>query len=404
MPQSVDPQNWCLMHNFSALSCFSRLVLIASLPLIAAALGFSVLASQNKSDAKSPEGETEKKKPHKSNKQIAQDAAAVLKPGPEHAILATLVGDFDVTATYYSGPQDKEGQSFPLRGHRELIDGGRLLKERLRSLSAKPRIDRTVYWGYDRSLEKYTLLEFGGGSTSTQLFRGERSDDGSLVLQSANVRGGDRISTQDTWTMSFGEEAADQQTLTLTTQLRNISEYRVMSFRYTRRPLANPTMQDLMTMRNVSEEHKRLHVLLGTWPGVMEAHPRGLPSLSYEGGAQVRKVVGDLYIEEIFVAKGPMGEATFRMTYGWDPAAEVYQVSILSSEYSQIQLSEGHFVEDKNAIIFKGQYFDLAVSRTVPIELVLGLPNDRGERSTTVRTKPGAEWLESAKYNYKRGG
>lgn len=122
----------------------------------------------------------------------AVEAAAALQvPGPEHASLARLVGDWEVTVEVAPGETLGGGTARIHETH-----GGRFVRFDLELELAGEPTTLTGWFGYDRVGEHYQALWLSNLATGMALLRGRGVlDDGGILLYgaSAAARGRTRL-------------------------------------------------------------------------------------------------------------------------------------------------------------------------------------------------------------------
>jgi hypothetical protein len=86
-------------------------------------------------------------------------AMALAAPGPEHEILATMAGTWDLAASFFSEP-GAAPQTSSLVAEQRMILGGRFLESRARGETMGEEMESLGILGYDRRHRKYTTVGF----------------------------------------------------------------------------------------------------------------------------------------------------------------------------------------------------------------------------------------------------
>ena len=106
---------------------------------------------------------------------------ASMTPGPEHAHLAEMVGDYDMVVTMWEDP-DGEPEIFTGTASRSMILDGRVLHEDVESEVMGQKFHGEARVGYDNVTDEYWSTWVDNMSTGLYWARGEQKEDGTVVM------------------------------------------------------------------------------------------------------------------------------------------------------------------------------------------------------------------------------
>lgn len=116
-----------------------------------------------------------------------QEAMAAAQPGPQHAQLMKLAGEYTTTETFYapgSAPQESTGTA-----KLKAILGGRFLEEENSGKSLGRPYSGMRLYGYNNGSKQYEAIWIYDGSTAFLVLDGTSDDDGKTVRYSGAFLG-----------------------------------------------------------------------------------------------------------------------------------------------------------------------------------------------------------------------
>lgn len=150
-------------------------------------------------------------------------------PGPEHALLAAMVGSWDVHLTTWEKPGDapEKRRGFAVV---EPLFGGLFVQERLEGLGGEVPFVELSWTGFDQASKRYQHARVGSTGTAMALFEGALDErEGGLVLAGPAAIAGDRERRV------LRQPSADERVVLCQRQPRSGAAWQSCEIRYTRR-------------------------------------------------------------------------------------------------------------------------------------------------------------------------
>lgn len=108
--------------------------------------------------------------------------AELAKPGPEHALLAGLVGEWDQRIIGWPEPGSAPFELAGTAVNRPIL-GGRFLESQSTGSYAGVPVEAVTIFGFDRRHGEYTAILMDSQGTYWITAQGERREDGSIVMR-----------------------------------------------------------------------------------------------------------------------------------------------------------------------------------------------------------------------------
>jgi len=153
-----------------------------------------------------------------------------MSPGPAHAKLAKLEGDYDIVLEWRMSPE-APWETLEFECEREMIMDGRFLQEDIEGEFMGNPFHGKGLLGFDNVREEYTNVWFDNSSTGIMISTGTARDDGSIVLEGT---GSDPMTGEkDKWSRSV--MSADGNNFEMFAKTPDGAEFKSMTITYARK-------------------------------------------------------------------------------------------------------------------------------------------------------------------------
>lgn len=152
--------------------------LMQSIPILALLAGSAMAQQQTQQNTAAPTD---------AHDQALQALAEAAKPGPPHAQLMKLAGDYTTTATY-SAPGAEQQQSTGVAKLKSIL-GGRFLEEENSGDAFGTPYSGLRLYGYNNGSKQYEAIWIYNGSTAFLVLDGSSDDNGRTVRYSGAFLG-----------------------------------------------------------------------------------------------------------------------------------------------------------------------------------------------------------------------
>jgi hypothetical protein len=116
---------------------------------------------------------------------IQQEMMAAMQPGPEHARLVDMAGEWNIEVRMWPAP-DAEPMISTGTASNRMILGGRFLESRSEAGADPMRIESLILLGFDRRRSEYTLIALDTWGTYYVTAAGPADASGRMTLDGVN--------------------------------------------------------------------------------------------------------------------------------------------------------------------------------------------------------------------------
>jgi len=181
------------------------------------------------------------------------------------------------------------------------------------------------------------------------------------------------------------------------------AESKVATIRLT--PTVIPDVPDVAAMMAAGtpgEPHKRLATYAGEWTSTFAMTPKGMPPMEFPGTASCEMVMGGRFLrEKVSYDMGDWGKQDMELLHGFNNTTGKYELTLFSSDSTNIMTMQGEEDEKTKVITFDGKYYDFTVKDYIGWRAIVSPVKD-GKSTTKLLANYGNEWTEMGVITYTK--
>lgn len=163
-----------------------------------------------------------------------------------------------------------------------------------------------------------------------------------------------------------------------------------------------PDVAAMMAAGTPGEPHKRLATYAGEWTSTFAMTPKGMPPMEFPGTASCEMVMGGRFLrEKVSYDMGDWGKQDMELLHGFNNTTGKYELTLFSSDSTNIMTLQGEEDEKTKVITFDGKYYDFTVKDYIGWRAIVSPVKD-GKSTTKLLANYGNEWTEMGVITYTK--